>query len=71
MGYGKRALQQLVNYYEGKIQSLSEDAAESEIADVSQINGDEVNQFLFFIYTGCLKKVERLIDHRTIGFFQS
>ena len=52
MGYGKRALQQLVNYYEGKIQSLSEDAAESEIADVSQINGDEVNQFLFLFIPG-------------------
>ena len=25
MGYGKRALQQLITYYEGKIQNLSED----------------------------------------------
>ncbi len=41
MGYGKRALQQLITYYEGKIPNISEDV---QTADSGLQNGDTLNE---------------------------
>lgn len=41
MGYGKRAMNLLIQYYEGKIPSLSEEDQEDK--QISTLTGDEVN----------------------------
>lgn len=43
MGYGKRALNLLVQYYEGKITSLSEDTVESKDLEIQPTEIDEVS----------------------------
>ena len=41
MGYGRRAMNLLIQYYEGKIPSLSEEGVEDKT--ISTLTGDEVN----------------------------
>ena len=41
MGYGRRAMNLLIQYYEGKIPSLSEEGQEDK--QISTLTGDEVS----------------------------
>ena len=41
MGYGRRAMNLLIQYYEGKIPSLSEEGQEEK--QISTLTGDEVS----------------------------
>ena len=42
MGYGKRALQMLIQYYEGKIANLSEDTVQSTDQEIQPTELNEV-----------------------------
>ena len=46
MGYGKRALSLLIQYYEGKIPSLSEEPVGSKDLEIEPTEIDEVNYLL-------------------------
>ena len=41
MGYGRRAMNLLIQYYEGKIPSLAEESQDGKT--ISTLTGDEVN----------------------------
>jgi hypothetical protein len=42
MGYGKRALQLLIHYYEGKIANLSEDSVQTTYQEIQPTELNEV-----------------------------
>jgi len=47
MGYGRRAMNLLIQYYEGKILRLSEEGLEDK--KISTLTGDEVNIYRMWL----------------------
>lgn len=66
MGYGKRALQLLIQYYEGKIADLSESTAQPTDQEIQPTDLNEVCTGIFYNFDNTTAYSSKMIVHDSV-----